>query len=85
MELQEILNGALTILIGLVVYIWKTQSNKIDSLEKNQDNIKTNYLSRFEKLNDSVHEVKLIAVQSNQKLDDLILTLNKHIEREHND
>jgi uncharacterized protein YPO0396 len=45
-----------TIIIGLIVYIFKQNSNEIERVKLKNEEIETNYIDRFDKVNASIRQ-----------------------------
>lgn len=87
----------LTVIFGLLVYIWRKQETEIKEMKKdiekirteiyqiNDDNqkeiqqMKTNYLARFEKVNEGIAEIKVLLMKNTTMLEDLIKEHNRII------
>lgn len=62
-----ILSFLLTVLIGLIGFVWKDFSSRMKFLEKDNKEIKINYLDRFKQVTDLIYEVKILVKEQSAK------------------
>ena len=62
-----ILSFLLTVLIGLIGFVWKDFSSRMKYLEKDNKEIKINYLDRFKQVTDLIYEVKILVKEQSAK------------------
>lgn len=76
-----ILSFLLTVLIGLIGFVWKDFSSRMKFLEKDNKEIKINYLDRFKQVTDLIYEVKILVKEQSAKCG-VIQDLKKNNERD---
>lgn len=62
-----ILSFLLTILIALIGWIWRDINQRMKILEKDNKEIKINYLDRFKQVSDLIYEVKILVKEQSAK------------------
>lgn len=62
-----ILSFILTALIALIGWVWKDINKRMEVLEKDNREIKMNYLDRFKQVTDLVYEVKILVKEQTAK------------------
>ena len=70
-----------SLLIIIISYIGKKQIDRIDDCEKKTQEIKGNYLERFEEIKESISELKIIVVHNFDKQEKDTALLAQKIQR----
>lgn len=76
MDLNSIFNITITIILGLVAYLYRQSEQKIKDVENENKEIKDNYLTRFEDVNRNINNLKLEILESLNDLKIQILEKN---------
>lgn len=64
MDINTVFNIALTIILGIVAYLYQKNDERLKDIEQEAKEIKTNYLSRFEMINKNINELKIEVLEA---------------------
>lgn len=54
--MELIIGGLITIVIGVIAWIFKMLYQRLENIEEKADEIEHNYLSRFDDMKDTMHK-----------------------------
>lgn len=73
MDVNTIFNIAITIILGLVAYLYRQSEERISELENKLEHTQTNFYTKFAEVNKNINELRIETLNAFKNLEIKIL------------